>query len=173
MKKRDVYEIALRILGMYILLQSVYSGVSALVIIGSDWGRLGGPTAQSTPIFVAQTSSAGVYFWLGLALVVGAPRIASLLAKGEPETEQEEVRERGPQRLAFWITLLGLYFAIRSAANVLSQVILLFVRTDLPVQFYGPGFVSDALLLALSVLFIFRSEKVEDFIDRMSRRVLA
>jgi hypothetical protein len=72
------------------------------------------------------------------------------------------------QTYSFWIKIIGLYYFVSSAASIAAHAIELVVRDSGPFHVYwsGGSFLTNVITLLLALVFIFKTEKVENLITK-------
>jgi hypothetical protein len=164
MDKRDVFEVAVKMLGLYLLL--LFLG--DIMVIGIAFSfKDNNPIENRTLYIVLSCLTTVLYLVFAVAFLWRGGRIAELLMRDSEIGSTEGQSTLPYARLGFWIKILGLYFFVHG----LSKLVSAFARAGIriPDTFLWSMIVGETLQLALSILFIFRSEYVSQFVYKHSK----
>ena len=99
--------------------------------------------------------------------------IVTLFTLGEIEPINHEEKTGETQYvytdLSFWIKIMGLYYLVSSASIFISRLGTIAIRLSEGWSLAYDPLLPQAFILIFSLIFIFRSKRVEDFIRRKSK----
>ena len=159
-KKSNLFEIGVRLLGIYFLAQVPFSLISIGMAFSQNLSEyitnitLYRSTLSATPILLI------IIGWL---LVFRASKIASIVIG--KQNEPEETPKQYSQ-LPLWIIIIGLFYMVSSSAKMIQEIVRLPISS--PDWFWWSQIVSNALIFIFSLGFIFKSKKIEAFINKHS-----
>lgn len=162
MSKRDVLEVAVKLVGLYALfafLQSIT--MLAGVIASADKQFVGSKT-----VFVSFICLASIlYLVFAVAFLWRGRRIAELLTRDSEMSATGQRAVLPPYApLGFWVRILGLYFFVGGVSELVSAIAEAGITERSP--FWWSRLAGHVVQLAVSLAFIFRSERVSQFVER-------
>jgi hypothetical protein len=162
MSKRDVLEVAVKLVGLYAVFAFLQSIAWLAGIIASEDKQFVG----SKTMYVSLACLAAVlYLVFAVAFLWRGRRIAEFLTQ---DSESSGIGERPAMpacaRLGFWVRVLGLYFFVGGISEVVSAIAQAGITVRSP--FGWSQVAGHVVQLAVSVVFIFRSERVSQFVER-------
>jgi hypothetical protein len=94
--------------------------------------------------------------------------------KSNSSVPTAELNEEQPiyAKLSFWITIIGLYYFVSSASVVVSRIGTLAIELGEGMYLAHNPLLPQAFTFILSLLFIFRSENVANYIKNKSKKHL-
>lgn len=164
MNKRKVVEIAARIYGLYLLTQlpMVLAGILPAFSLDNE-KFVKHPSVYQAWALIAPL----LYLLIAYILISKSISISKVIAGKEYNSITKQKDEILPHsQLSFWVTLLGLYFIVTSASQIVKNII------SYPIyagdSFTLGLFASQGLILFAGLYMTFRSKKVEAFIQKKS-----
>jgi len=96
----------------------------------------------------------------------------SRLLISKDSTDDGNVKETASTvgRLSFWIRLMGLYYFVSSCSDVLTRLPYSSSAKDIFVSFWWERTGPDLITLVISILFVLKSEKIEELINRFNKK---
>jgi hypothetical protein len=165
MNKRDVLEIAIKLMGLYMLFMLLGSILTLGVALSSaQSGQI-----HNKPMYVAVACLEIVLrLTLAMVLLYKGNRIAETLAgESAVPSPQQRTTPSSHVHLSLWVRILGLYFALSviphlvwDAAEALGVV---------TVPFWSTRILSEASQLVLSLICVLRNESVATLIEKYSK----
>lgn len=154
-------DLALKIMGLYhIINATIY--LPQLVIFFAPWGGMSGGLAMVLHYFSGFLSVV-LAFAIGWLLTFRTARVVSFL--WPPQAGEMQTGITGKPSFSFWIAMIGLYFFVRSAGGVASEVLGFFFKHEengnVVMSYGGP---SQLITLVLAVVCILKSPQIEVFI---------
>ncbi len=161
MNKRDFLEVAIKMMGLYTL----FSFIGSIIIAGAAMSSSDKFLENKTLYVLSCCLALVLYLVLALAFLWRGRRIAEMLTRNSEIDPSGERSALPPYaRLCFWVRILGLYFFVA----VVSDLVAAMAQAGVTIRsvFWWSTLVGETLQLALSVIFIFRSERVSEFVER-------
>ena len=162
MSKRDVLEVAIKLVGLYAL----FSFLGSVALVGGVISSADKQFVGSKTMYVSFTCLAAIlYLIFAVAFLWRGRRIAELLTRDSEIGPAGERAALPPYaHLSFWVRILGLYFFVAVSSELVSAI----AQAGITVRsgFWWSRLVGESLQLALSVVFIFRSGRVSQFVER-------
>ena len=162
MNKRDVLEVAVKMMGLY----SLFSFLGSIAAVGGVIATADNKFIESKTVYVSFACiGAFLYLVFAVAFLWRGRRIAEMLTQDSEIVRTGERAALPPYaRLCFWVRILGLYFFVAVISRLVSAIAQAGYTVRSP--FWWSRLVGEALELGLAVLFIFRSERVSQFVER-------
>ena len=161
MSKQDIFELAVKLFGIYCFILFL----QFLMTIGAAFSMETSEFVSNVTLYrISFCTMPLIYLIVSLLLVFKGRAIAHMLAGGKTEilhVKEEAVPTYG--RLSFWIILIGVFYFVSSASKIVSDAIA-FPITHTGI-FWWSRFLSQALILVLSLVFIFGSKTVEHIVQ--------
>jgi hypothetical protein len=167
MHKRDVLEIAVKLMGLYSLLTFLGSIFSVVAVLLSTQLN----SMRNKSLYVALLCGEAVLRLVFAAMLIRyGDRIAEMLA-GSPTAARapESTPLSAHARMSLWIRVLGLYFFLSVAPHVVWDIAEVVGAVQSPN--WSTRTLAETLQLALSLLCIVRNESVAAFIEKHSKPV--
>jgi hypothetical protein len=169
MTKRDAIEIGTKLFGLYCLMTAIITIPVALMAFSTKhpWPLTSIILSCTIPI---------LYFVLAMLFLSKGSMIVSLLTGESPAEVPLETREaHGDSLLSLWVVIIGLYYFVSSSTSVISQVIWVFLAfrdsySVSPDSYHVSRLVAQILTLGMSLIFIFKSGRVVELINRVRVR---
>lgn len=160
MSKQDIFELAVKLFGIYCFILFL----QFLMAIGAAFSMETSEFVSNVTLYrISFCTMPFFYLIVSLLLVFKGRAIAHMLAGGKTEivhVKEEAVPTYG--RLSFWIILIGVFYFVSSASKIVSDAIA-FPITHTGI-FWWSRFLSQVLILVLSLVFIFGSKTVANII---------
>lgn len=170
MSRRNVFEIIVPSFGLYCLIATIqYIPLLGVVFFG------GYELEFVTNVFLFRISHLlipVVSFVVGFLFLTKTQFLVSFLDSRTPAPSEPSGPPPVYGRLSLWITLLGLYYLVSSAAKILSVLPGFFLdyrRAPFVPLFQEPRFCSQLITLVLALLLVLGSAKIERFILRKAQ----
>jgi uncharacterized membrane protein required for colicin V production len=167
MSKRDALEIAVKIFALYCVVAFFASIPNAAMAFAADTGNL--VTNRALFLFLSCLHPV-LYLVLAIVFLSKGQAIAAALASGDSVSAAREEHEKFPPytQLYFWITVIGLYYLVSASTSLASDL----VRVTFAIRntFWWMGVVSNAMTLAVALIFTLKSKKVAEYVERFSDR---
>jgi hypothetical protein len=168
MLKRDVFEIIAKIFGHYCVVQLIRSTpavIGAIVIDQPDF-------ITNKPLYIMTMSLYPlVFLFLAVIFLWKSNLITKLFySESSPMDEyNDQIKNESPPytKLSFWIVIIGFYYLISATASVLSGLPSIFMKLREGWFFTHDPFLSQTLILLMSLVCIFKSEKIEEVIKKV------
>jgi hypothetical protein len=161
MNKRDVLEVAVKIMGLYALC----SFFGSIVFVGGALSSAGSKFIENRTVYVLFSCLATVlYLVFAVAFLSRGRRIAEILTRDSDAAHPGERAVLPPHaHLYFWIRILGLYFFVAVSSELVSAI----AQAGVTIRsaFWWTRLVGETLQLGLSLAFIFRSGRVARFVE--------
>jgi hypothetical protein len=164
MTKRDVMEIAIKVMGLaFLFLFSQSILVAGAAFLSRDARSIG----NKTVLILFSCLATLLYLSFALLFLRAGRRIAEVLMS---ESGKDPIQNREPlaphAHLPFWVRILGLYFFVSGAVSLVSD----FLQAALTVQntFLWTRLIGHVIQLALALVFILRTKVVTQLVERES-----
>lgn len=169
MNKRDVLEIAIKLMGLYLL----FTFLSSIFAIGIALSSAQGNHTQSKSMFIAVGCLEIVLrLAFALALLFKGNRIAeTLTGESELPSPQQRTPLSSHVHLALWVRILGLYFALLVIPHIVWDIAEVVGVVTAPN--WSTRILAEASQLALSLICVLRNESVATFIEKYTKPVTA
>ena len=171
MRKRDVLEIIIKIFGLFCIVQFIRSmpaTFGAILIAQPEF-------ITNKPLYVISMSSYPIVFLLLSIIFIFKSSLISkyLLTESTPMSireDQNEAEKPVYSKLSFWIIIIGFFYLVSSTAAVLSGLPTIFIKMKTGWFLTHDPFLTQALTFIISLFCVFRSEKVEEFINKHKKK---
>ena len=167
MHKRDVFEIMTKLFGLYCIVQFIRSmpaTFGAIVIAQPEF------ITNKFLYIISMSSYPIVFLVLSIIFIFKSGRIAKLFfPKSSTLSDSEHhIADEKPayEKLSFWIVIVGIYYFVSSSATVLAGLPTIFVKLETGWFLTHDPFLPQALTFIMSLFCVFRSEKIEEFINK-------
>jgi len=162
MNKRDILEVAIKIMGLYLVL----SLLGSIAIVGGAISTADNQLIKNKTVYVGFTCLAALsYFIFAVAFLCRGRRIAEMLTR-DSEIGPDSERPLLPPyaRLSFWVRILGLYFFVSVSSRLVSAI----AQAGYTIRsgFWWSRIIGEAFELALAIIFVLKSERVSQFVER-------
>jgi hypothetical protein len=165
MNKRDVLEIAIKLMGLYLLF-TFLSSVFALGI-GLSSAQLSHIPNKSMYI-AAACLDVLVRLSFALILLYKGNRIAEALAGGSAvPSPQPRTPPSSHVHLSLWVRILGLYFVLVIIPHIVYDIAEVVGVVTAPN--WSTRILSEAVQLALALICVLRNESVATFIEKYTK----
>jgi hypothetical protein len=161
MSKRDLLEVAIKVMGLYCL----FSFLGSIVALGAGLSSVDSKFIENKTVFVSFLSLAcSLYLAFAIVFVCWGKSIAEILTQ---DSTVNRPAEQGPlpphAHFYFWIRILGLYFFVSVVGQLVSDVThaALTVRS----MFWWSRLLGETIQIGLSLAFIFQSQRVAKFVE--------
>ncbi len=167
MQKRDVFEIITKLFGLYCIVQFIRSMPATFGAIVIDHPEF----ITNKPLYVIAMSLYPIVFlFLSIIFIFKSERITKLFfpksfTTGDSEHHLAE-EKLAYEKLSFWIVIIGIYYFVSSSATVLAGLPTIFVKLETGWFLTHDPFLPQALTFIMSLFCVFRSEKIEEFINK-------
>ena len=166
MSNRKLFELVLKIFGIYPILMFLKSLAPLLLVISTAMSN----PDQSVymPPLLLSILSPLIPLVLAAFFLLRSGAIASWIVKDEEPVVQPEESPPAYARLSFWIVIVGLYCFATSAGDLCNHAFKLFLKIQPGrfVQFSARDFIPSLVTFLLSLLFIFKSRAIEEWIEK-------
>jgi len=165
--KRDVLEVAVKMMGLYCLISFLGSIVPVGIAVSSPDPKI----VENKAVYVWFTCLGALLYLVFAILLLGRGRwIAERLIK-DSIPDRLEVRSVPPPHacLDFWVRILGLYFFLSVVGRLVTHI----AETGFTVRgiFRWSRLVGDGVELCLALVFILRNDYVASLVEKLSPRV--
>ena len=161
MTKQNILEIVVKAFGLYCLIQVIRSAPGVLIAITLDQSEFvanRGPYASLMALYPL------LHLILAYIFLKKSDIVLKIFgsAKSDPSVSIAELDEERPiyAKLSFWITIIGLYYFVSSTSVMVSWLVKFAIKQGDGMYLVHDSFLPQALIFALSIIFIFRSENV-------------
>jgi hypothetical protein len=167
MNKRDVLEVAVKIMGLYCLL----SFLGSVMMVGLALASADSKFIENKVIYISFSCLASILYVLFTVLFLrGGKRIAEMLTRDSDAGHAGERAALPPHaQLHFWIKILGLYFFVSVIGHLVSDVAN--AGTTIRNSFWWSRLAGEILQIGLSLVFIFKSTCVARLVERHAEPV--
>ena len=167
MQKSDVFEIITKIFGLYCIVQFIRSMPATFGAIVIDHPEF----ITNKPLYVISMSLYPIVFLLlAIIFIFKSDQITKLFFPKSVtmSTSEHHFSEEKPayEKLSFWIVIVGFFYLISSTASVLSGLPTIFIKMKTGWFLTHDPFLPQALTFIMSLFCVFRSEKIEEFINK-------
>ena len=168
MNKRDVLEVAVKMLGLYCLL----SFISSIGVVGVAVSSPNPKIVENKPVYVGFTCLVTFLYLVFTILLLGRGRwIAERLIQDSITDRPEERSALPPHaRLDFWVRILGLYFFLFFVGRLVT-IIAEAGFTAVRGIFWWSRIVGNGVELCLALVFVLRNDYVASLVEKLSPRV--
>ena len=168
MNKRDVLEVAVKMLGLYCLL----SFISSIGVVGVAVSSPNPKIVENKSVYVGFTCLVAVLYLVFTILLLGRGRwIAERLIKDSIADRPGERSVLPPHaRLDFWVRILGLYFFWSVVGRLVTNMAEAGFTTVRSI-FWWSRVVGNGVELCLALVFVLRNDYVASLVERLSLRV--
>ncbi|MGD1018570.1 MAG: hypothetical protein ABSA12_04550 [Verrucomicrobiia bacterium] len=164
MAKRDVMEIAIKVMGLALLfffLQTISLAGAAISSGGAKY------IANRTAYILFSCLTTLLYLGFALLFLCKGRRIAEMLMSesgNDPIQNRESLAPHA--QLLFWVRILGLYFFVSGIVSLVSD----FLSAAFTVYntFWWTRIIGHVIQLALALGFIFRTKRVAQLVEKGS-----
>ena len=168
MTKENVLEIIAKTFGLYCLIQFVRSTIAVSGAIVMEPGFV-----INRALYVSLISLVPLlYLVLSYVFLKKSQIIMKIIGVNDAEHQIAESESGQAQpvyaKLSFWVVLIGLYYFVSSVSALVSYIGTLAIKLEKGMFLIHDPVLPQAFIFILSLVFIFRSEKVVDFIERKS-----
>lgn len=169
MSKRDLFEVAVGILGLYLLLMFLMVIPGVLMALTQNDSLY----FSSISSYAVLCSSPILYLVFGVACLLKGPLLGERLfadTNAEPEAERESLPTHC--QLSFWMILVGVYLMISSSPTLLEHLLRLSIQLSegSEMRYWWLEITGEGLTVIFSLILIFRSNRIETFIQDRSQQ---
>ncbi len=162
----DTRDLAIKLFGLYCAARAVQyfpQMLSVFSLSGQDSGLV-----QNTLVVILSISGPAIlYAVLAWACLLKTTRVLALLWSRDPDPVGAPSPVCGPTTLSFWITIIGLFYLVRSTAGLISATWIYGVDQQMFASSYiAAQFLPDVFLFPLSIICILKAKRIETFISR-------
>jgi len=167
MTKRNILEITTKIFGLYCLI----SFFRAVPMLGMTFITKEAEFITNKTLYILFTTLYPLlFFFLAYFFLRKSQLLVKLLAPNDTESSAQTAETQPAYAtLSFWVIIIGIYYFVSSASAIVSQSITLVITHPGMIWSKKPLF-SQVLILALSLVFIFRSNEIENLIRSKSKQ---
>ncbi len=171
MTKQNVLEIVLKTFGLYCLMQFIRSTPAVASAIALDQ-----PGFVSNRALYASLMCLYPLLHLFLAYIflkksqLVMKLFGSIDAKSIHPSNDSNQLQPIYAKLSFWITIIGLYYFISSASVVVSRLGTIAINLGEGMYLAHDPLLPQAFIFILSIIFIFRSQRVASYIKEKSKK---
>ena len=165
MSKLDVLEIVSKSFGLYCIVQTIKyipAVIGAIVINQPEF------ITNKTLYIVSTLMYPIVFLLLSIVFILKTEWIVKILfsTSSLENIRQSKTNSDKPnyEKLSFWITLIGVYYLLSSIAIVLYSLPTIFIKLKEGWFFTHDPFLPKTIILILSLICIFKSERIERII---------
>jgi hypothetical protein len=165
MNKRDVLEIAIKLMGLYLLL----TFLGSIFTIGITLSSAQVGQIHNKPMYIT-FACLEILLRLAFALILlyKGNRIAETLADGSAvPNPQQRTAPSSHVHLALWVRILGLYFALSVIPHLVWDLAEAVGVVTVP--YWSTRILSETSQLVLSLICVLRNESVATFIEKYSK----
>ena len=169
MTKEYIFDIALKIFGIYCVVATIrfFLALGPLFISKSEmfWKFY----TSKTGYLISQIPYPLVHLILAFIFLFRTQWLIRLVDVEDSGTSEViDAQSSGWVSYSFWIKILGLYYFVSSAAAIAASAVELVVRSSGFFHIYRSrgSFLTDVLILLLSLFLIFKTKKVEKLIAK-------
>lgn len=169
MTKRDMMDVVLKLFGVYFFVTFVKTIPMTLIQFTVELPSDVFPNPSAYLILNFLHSLFPLVF--AYFFLFRSQAIAAVLVKEDAPRQDAAGRQPAYAQLRVWIIMIGLYYFVSSAGDLLNHVVKLFRwgRHYAPghvIQFASRDLIPSIVIFLLSLIFIFSSKWIEDFIKR-------
>src|SRR5882724_4513283 len=162
MNKRDVLEVAVKIVGLYCL----FSFLGSIMMVGIAFASADSKYIENKVIYISFSCLASfLYVLFAVLFLRGGKRIAEMLTRDSDVGHAGERAALPPHaHLQFWIKILGLYFFVSVVGHLVSDV----ANAGVTIRnsFWWSKLAGEIVQTGLSLAFIFKSTFVARLVER-------
>lgn len=162
MNKRDVLEVAVKIVGLYCLM----AFLSSIMFVGMALSSAESKYIENKVVYISFSCLASLlYLFFAVLFLRGGKRIAETLTRDSDAGRAGERAVLPPHaHLHFWIKILGLYFFVSVVGLLVSDI----AHAGLTIRstFWWSKLAGEILQISLSLAFIFKSTYVARLVER-------
>jgi flagellar biosynthesis protein FlhB len=164
MTKRDVMEIAIKVMGLAFL----FFFFQSIPVVGAAFLSKEAKYIANKTVYIL-FSCLATLLYLGFALLFlrAGRRIAEMLMSESGKDSSPNREPLAPHaHLHFWVRILGLFFFVSGVGSLVSD----FLQAALTVQntFWWTRIMGHVIQLALALVFIFRTKVVTQWVEKGS-----
>jgi hypothetical protein len=167
MNKRDVLEIAIKLMGLYLL----FTFLGSIFAIGIALSSAQVGQIHNKPMYISFAClEIVVRLAFALILLYKGNRIAETLAGGPAvPSPQQRTSPSSHVHLSLWVRILGLYFVLSVIPHLVWDMAEVVGVVTVP--YWSTRILSETLQLALSLICVLRNESVATFIEKYTKPV--
>jgi hypothetical protein len=170
MTRQNFLEIIVKTFGLYCLIQVIRSApavVSAVTLDQPDFVTSKALYASLMALYPLLHLILAYIFLRKSNIVMklfGSGKSESLISTADPNEVQPVYA-----KLSFWITILGLYYFVSSVSVVVSRLGTFAIKLGEGMHLVHDPLLPQTFIFILSIIFIFRGEKVANYIKNKSK----
>ena len=167
MNKRDVLEVAVKIMGLYCLMMFL----SSIMFVGMALSSASSKYIENKVVYISFSCLASIlYVFFAVLFLRGGKRVAEMLTRDSDAGHAGERAVLPPHaHLHFWIRILGLYLFVSVVGHLVSDIAQAGVTIRSP--FWWSKLVGEILQLGLSLAFIFKSQCIARFVEGVAEPI--
>jgi hypothetical protein len=171
MRKHDVFEIITKVFGLYCIVQFIRSAPAVFAAIAVNQPEF----VTNVALYIVTISLYPLVFLvLSVIFIFKSDLITQFLCPelGSKVAFDDHIETERPAygKLPFWITIIGIYYLISSTASVLSGLPTIFIKMKEGWILTHDPFIPQTLILIMSLACIFKSEKIEEIINKLKHK---
>jgi hypothetical protein len=167
MNKRDLLEVAVKVMGLYCL----FSFLGSIIALGAGLSSVDSKFVENKTIFVSFLCLASLlYLVFAIVFVRWGKFIAEMLMRG-PDGDHLAGQAALPPHahLYFWVRILGLYFFVSIVGHLVSD--LAQAGMSMRSMFWWSRLLGEILQIGLSLAFIFQSQRIAKFVEGVAEPI--
>ena len=164
MTKKNVFEIGLRLFGLYLLFQVPFAFLGVGMAFAQDTTQfITNVTLYKLVVILTPVT----YFIFSFVFLFKAPALTTFFVKNtELDDNQSTHCPSVYKHLPFWVIIIGLFYSISSFSSIIDELIKLPISS--PKWYFWGSILSHTVALLLAFIFIFRSNKVVELMFKYS-----
>ena len=164
MNKKNIFEIGLRLFGLYLLFQIPFAFLGIGMAFAQDTSQF----ITNVPLYkIVVIMTPVIYLIFSFLFLFKAPALTTFFVRSTELDDNQSIHcPSSYKHLPFWIIIIGLFYSISSFSSIIGELIKLPISS--PKWYWWGSILSHALALVLAFIFIFRSNKVVELILKYS-----
>jgi len=162
LSKRDIYEVAIKLLAIYFAI----TAIEAIPPLGMALATYNSEHVVNPYLYIGSPASLTViYLFFAVLFFKKSNFIVGMLCGPTAIKSNSEIEKLERGNLSLWIKVIGLYYFVMSSGSLVSHISQLGNRG----YYWWTPVITKALILCLSLWFIFRTSSVKNIMEKYSK----
>ena len=162
MSKRDVYEVSIKLLSLYL----VISAIETIPSLGMALATYNSDHVANPFLYIGSpTSLVVIYLFFAVLFFKKSDLIVDFFCSSSTIDNNSENEKPADENLSLWVKVIGLYYFVMSSGSLASHL----SQLGNPGYYWWTPVITKALILCLSLWFIFRTSNVLNIMEKYSR----